>query len=1816
MADEEVASSSEKTWEKGPPSTKEDEAAVEATQVCSSEDDAIEGDKPDSSIELKSGVIPVYDNVSTTEAKSSPSRTCYNANNDDDFEEKINTPAGSPIGSPPNGVKRDDLDDSGVSQEELSQAHDSIMQDNMQDIEDRKLHSPELGSDISQDSYIELGSPAAFVRMSPIEKSVEATVSETERNGNLAGLVRLGSSSRESLSGSCDSNANIKSVERTGMKRTLSDTQCIAPDILVQNQESNAAHCSPNRTENGDINNELMTPENQLLFRHRLRSESEPESQFARVERRRKNSRSNPTISLSVQSVNDAMSPQASPSHSPVVTPKMPQRPKSTGTLMMSFIDRKVQEIVDTERSYVTDLGNITQHYQEEMDQCKEELEFSEDDFNILFGNLQDVHRFNKELLEELEKCNNDAVEIAECFLEKERDFSVYTDYCTNYPKAVQVLTECIKNAQIAAFFKKCQTSLGHALPLGAYLLKPVQRVLKYHLLFQDMHKHLNVNADGYDVIQDALDAMTYVAHHINEMKRKHEVAVHVQEIQSQMVGLERDLNSCGDLVLEDVFRLQGARAERYLYLFEKVLLIGKKREDGLINVKTHISCSNLMLIDSIHKEPLGFNVIPFDNPAIQYTIMAKSLEQKVQWTHEIKRMMLENYGSNIPANVKELILKSTTPEPSQPPAQEGEEGLSRDKKERRSRRKKRRNSEPMSKVLAVTEPSATMTKLQRGQRQVKGMKRPAILSRRASEFPTSEVLTDDSLDQDEQTRLKQQSMEDLTTKVRRNSSFTAGSSVSSDTRSLDKRSLDGESPKILNRRSLELDGSFCTLSEEDQESANRNIRPRAGSRSAKESNRDSGIGSMTLSEHPEHLKLDLDERGSNDGEIAEGFTEETSESKDVPFTTHRKKNDSFSKFDTEDDDDDEEEDPEKTMRAIESPDELEALEILNEKVDSSIVDKGGTIDIDSLPAWSPMSPNSDEAFKLRYNIKNYKRMSSSSQGSQPEDDDIWVKMPPRTHGTRGRHPQLGGGHRPLSAEVAGHPHFAKLPLARSSSENFKHLDAMNELYLRTLSDPNMLESQIDKDSDSSKDDRSTQLLDSSISTLGASDEFSLSSASSYDQDENLLESVNSAFKRLGEKYALHQSSTTGEEENKTESEILDGKQDVLTRRAKKVNVTDRRTHPTDAGSVRNSHRTKATINVSAKVPECKQDAPLPLPKRTVRKLAREFSRRAKSLERPSTLVKHRSEPAIKRDFLIQEHSETEDTAWMITEPKGELAQKVQSLKKALDESQVKITHKKDESVSDLHKTTPVLHSDSSTSDDDKNRLPAQAEPVGGSRSKNRKTVHDTVKQFESLSPKRSIEGKVITPNSGMTIQQRLRTIQETSDPFRRSKSVDRSHFNTRTSSPSKTGSPLKSLRERKLELEEWALRPVTRSRYKSEGAFLGVACSDAISNDSNSEGKDTEVFSSRSSRTSSLQSSESASPLPNRRGSEISRRWSSQSSSLSEEDAILFKSIKDRYRELEIAVSKPVPRTCKDARAEIKAIETREEKFKDLDNYEVGPSRLQYEQVDVDEERGEEENVLVFEEGKVVLLDATTGETDTDSIQLEQENESVIQQEDESRENAAVASEVTEEKIVTDIQDAAVAAVEAPENSNTLTRSRAEELMRELNMLSMSTTDEEELSTGTLKHSHSKGDSDVIKPSLDVAESSVNDFSDQIGAWGNNTKDIPIEEDPRSTSTQYSLELDFEENSIEQTHMMDHTYQSTSSDDYCVPMRVTSKVDIDRETKSEGGLSPERKPLPLERVLSSDSNIFLDAKSDLGGSEDSSSQSGFVTPVESFSQD
>ncbi|XP_075564084.1 pleckstrin homology domain-containing family G member 1 isoform X3 [Pelecanus crispus] len=321
------------------------------------------------------------------------------------------------------------------------------------------------------------------------------------------------------------------------------------------------------------------------------------------------------------------------------------------------YVDRVVQEILETERMYVQDLKSIVKDYLDCItDQTR--LSLGTEERSALFGNIRDIYHFNSELLQDLENCENDPVAIADCFVSKSEDFHIYTQYCTNYPRSVAVLTECMRNKALAKFFRERQEALQHSLPLGSYLLKPVQRILKYHLLLHEIENHLDKDTEGYDVVLDAIDTMQRVAWHINDMKRKHEHAIRLQEIQSLLTNWKGpDLTSYGELVLEGTFRIQRAKNERTLFLFDKLLLITKKRDEMFV-YKAHILCGNLMLVEVIPKEPLSFSVFHYKNPKMQHTVQAKSQQDKRLWILHLKRLILENHPAKIPAKAKQAILE------------------------------------------------------------------------------------------------------------------------------------------------------------------------------------------------------------------------------------------------------------------------------------------------------------------------------------------------------------------------------------------------------------------------------------------------------------------------------------------------------------------------------------------------------------------------------------------------------------------------------------------------------------------------------------------------------------------------------------------------------------------------------------------------------------------------------------------------------------------------------------------------------------------------------------------------------------------------------------------------------------------------------------------------------------------------------------------------------------------------------------------------------------------------------------------------------
>ncbi|KAJ7990293.1 hypothetical protein DPEC_G00298810 [Dallia pectoralis] len=329
----------------------------------------------------------------------------------------------------------------------------------------------------------------------------------------------------------------------------------------------------------------------------------------------------------------------------PSATPPAPPK--------LSHLERVVLEIVETEQAYVRDLKSIVEDYLGCIIDCGD-LPLKPDEVSTLFCNIEDIYEFNSELLEDLERCTHVAA-IAECFVERSEAFDIYTLYCMNYPNSVAVLRDCMKNESLVHFFQERQATLCHSLPLETYLLKPVQRILKYHLLLQELAKHFDKSDPGYEVVEDAIIAMTAVAWYINDMKRKQEHAVRLQEIESLLTNWTGpDLSGFGELVLEGSFRVQRVKKERAFFLFDKMLLIAKKRQEHFI-YSTHIFCCNLVLVETM-KDPLGFKVSDQTIPKQQHVVQTKNQEEKRLWLHYLKRLIVENRPVSFPQKARQVL--------------------------------------------------------------------------------------------------------------------------------------------------------------------------------------------------------------------------------------------------------------------------------------------------------------------------------------------------------------------------------------------------------------------------------------------------------------------------------------------------------------------------------------------------------------------------------------------------------------------------------------------------------------------------------------------------------------------------------------------------------------------------------------------------------------------------------------------------------------------------------------------------------------------------------------------------------------------------------------------------------------------------------------------------------------------------------------------------------------------------------------------------------------------------------------------------------
>ncbi|XP_040925525.1 rho guanine nucleotide exchange factor TIAM2 isoform X2 [Betta splendens] len=195
-----------------------------------------------------------------------------------------------------------------------------------------------------------------------------------------------------------------------------------------------------------------------------------------------------------------------------------------------------IQELVDTEKSYVKDLVSLFDIY---LTPLQTETLLSKDEMEALFGSLPEMLDFQRVFLQTLEEriasCPNFShLETAQqfkkllcslggSFLYYADHFKLYSGFCANHIKVQKVLERAKTDGAFKDFLDRSNPTNQHSSSLESYLIKPVQRVLKYPLLLRELVSLTDPESPEHTHLTEALRAMETVASHINDMQKIYE---------------------------------------------------------------------------------------------------------------------------------------------------------------------------------------------------------------------------------------------------------------------------------------------------------------------------------------------------------------------------------------------------------------------------------------------------------------------------------------------------------------------------------------------------------------------------------------------------------------------------------------------------------------------------------------------------------------------------------------------------------------------------------------------------------------------------------------------------------------------------------------------------------------------------------------------------------------------------------------------------------------------------------------------------------------------------------------------------------------------------------------------------------------------------------------------------------------------------------------------------------------------------------------------------------------------------------------------
>ncbi|XP_072559382.1 dynamin-binding protein isoform X4 [Paramormyrops kingsleyae] len=187
-----------------------------------------------------------------------------------------------------------------------------------------------------------------------------------------------------------------------------------------------------------------------------------------------------------------------------------------------------IEELLQTEKDYIKDLQMCVKEIFEPLQQ-KQVLNV---DFEGLFGNITAVIEVSEHLYSSL----LDSDSLGQVFLDHRADLEeVYNVYCQNHEDAITLLESYEKDSTIQRHILECLEKLRavyrewgktNYINLGSFLIKPVQRVMRYPLLLTELLNATPTAHHDQQQLAEAVSAVKEINVNINEYKRRKDLVV------------------------------------------------------------------------------------------------------------------------------------------------------------------------------------------------------------------------------------------------------------------------------------------------------------------------------------------------------------------------------------------------------------------------------------------------------------------------------------------------------------------------------------------------------------------------------------------------------------------------------------------------------------------------------------------------------------------------------------------------------------------------------------------------------------------------------------------------------------------------------------------------------------------------------------------------------------------------------------------------------------------------------------------------------------------------------------------------------------------------------------------------------------------------------------------------------------------------------------------------------------------------------------------------------------------------------------------